>query len=493
MKAKFVLPFVLTLTLNALAQQQPGKAPPQAADPFQRTGLEPLPGEPPPAKPSNVYGLVEYIEVPREAWLSYSAANPVGIDASALRAEVQGWIAAKKAKPIELTCVPTKSGQRMVVESIIEQRYPTEYYQTTPLPVPSSFETRNIHFAFEWEPISSPDSKTVDSSFVPWITRLTGYTFHTPMQRKVAERGDANSPLIATQKTTVSISSRANLPALLDVTTPFDDSGNLRDDVRCLAFFRAAPVPVAGSERPSESTYDILQGNSRVKMTQKQVDDLLNDRSEDPAAVRRRDAVRAQVEKAEATIRTAAFMFEIERLEVTLADLNAWFAGKDLEAATSGLRKSAREWIQGGRGREVDRRTGPVKSGNRSVLESVFEIRYPTEFAYDPAVAPTTFETRNTGYTIELEPVLSADGKMVDVSIVPQDTRYCGKVVVHRAAFEGKMVPSIEQPIFATMRVSTNISTAVGQYSLLAINTPVNDNMQPDPQRRILTFITFRQ
>lgn len=469
-----------------------GKASSKGADPFLRTGLDPVPNQPPP-KPVNIYGLVEFIEVPREAWLAYSISNPVGFDATALRVEVQNWIAAGKAKPIELTCVPSKSGQRMVVESIIERRYPTEFHQTTPTPVPSSFETRNTHFTFEWEPICQRDSRVIDSSFVPQITRLASTYIHTPQQRRVAQPGDIGQPFFAVQKATTSISSQADKPVLLDVGTPFDDNGKLRDDVRMLLFFRAAPVPITLPEKGlPEQTYEIKDGESRVKMTQKQVDDLLNDHSEDAAAVRRRASVRTQVEQADTSRNALTFVFEIERLEVTLADLNAWFAGKDLEVATTGLRKAALEWIRAGKGREVDRRSGPVKSGQRGVWESSFEVRFGSEFTYDPIVAPTTFETRNTGYTVELEPVLGPDGKIVDVSIVPQDVRHCGNVVMHRTELDGKMVPDVEQPIFATMKTTTSISTAVGQHSLLAITTPADENAQPDPQRRILTFITFR-
>jgi hypothetical protein len=489
---QFLLPWFCTLTLCASAQLEPApKAPQKAPDPISRNGLEPLPGEAP-AKPYNLYGLVEYIEVPRDAWLAYAASQPAGIDSTTLRAEVQKWIAAGKAKPIELTCVPTKSGQRTVVESIIELRYPTQFYHTGPTPVPSTFETRNTHFSFQWEPVCHPNSRTLDSAVVPKICRLLGYNYHTPSERKAAAPGDVNQPLFFSLGTSVRVSSQANRPALIDVTTPYEDGGSIRDDVRWLIFFRGGPVPLTLSEKGASAlTYEILDGDSRITMSQKEVDDLLNDRSQSPAAVRRRAAVRSQIEKPDGAFRALSVMFEIERLEVTLADLNTWFAAADLEVATGGLRKAALEWIQSGRGRAVDRRSGPAKFGQRSLLQTVLEVRYPTEFQYNPVV-PSSFETRHAGDGIEFEPFLSHDGKIVDVSLTPFDVRHCGNAVVHRTEFEGKMVPDIEQPIFASMKTSTTLSTAVGQYTLLAINTPPNEKAQPDPQRRILTFIAFR-
>src|SRR5688572_22383265 len=77
---------------------------PKATDPFLR-GDTTSPATRPKGPLVNVYGLLEYIEVPRDLWLGYSGEMPAGSDATALRAEVQSWIKAGKAKPIEMTCV----------------------------------------------------------------------------------------------------------------------------------------------------------------------------------------------------------------------------------------------------------------------------------------------------------------------------------------------------------------------------------------------------
>src|SRR6266511_421292 len=131
MKATLFLPLILSLGVCAFGQEVPAtakskpadstptptgdaKAAAKSGDPFLRGEAPPAPKQwptPPkqwPKLPFNIYGLVEYIEVPRESWLAYSVANPVGQDATALRAEVQKWITSGKARPIELTCVPLK-------------------------------------------------------------------------------------------------------------------------------------------------------------------------------------------------------------------------------------------------------------------------------------------------------------------------------------------------------------------------------------------------
>src|SRR4030095_9326548 len=95
-----------------------------------------------------------------------------------------------------------------------------------------------------------------------------------------------------------------------------------------------------------------------------------------------------------------------------------------------------------------------TKSGQRAVIEIIREFRYPTEF--DPPqipqnfgntggngggtgvtlqlpgsfpVTPTTptgFETRNTGVTLEVEPVVGPDGYTIDLSLVPQVVEFEG-------------------------------------------------------------------
>src|SRR5947208_2812913 len=86
-----------------------------------------------------------------------------------------------------------------------------------------------------------------------------------------------------------------------------------------------------------------------------------------------------------------------------------------------------------------------TKSGQRAVIEIVREFRYPTQFTppqvptfsgggsgttVAPAVVtpttPTAFETRNTGVTLEVEPVVGPDGVTIDLNLVPQVVEFEG-------------------------------------------------------------------
>ena len=142
-----------------------------------------------------------------------------------------------------------------------------------------------------------------------------------------------------------------------------------------------------------------------------------------------------------------------------------------------------------------------TKSGQRAVIEIVREFRYPTTFTPPqvPSITggtggtgtvsievvtpttPQTFETRNTGVTLEVEPVVGPDGVTIDLNLVPQVVEFEGFINYGSAIFgvnpnniSGMTVPTvlltnnvINQPIFSTRKVTTNVSVWDGQTVVL--------------------------
>jgi hypothetical protein len=140
-------------------------------------------------------------------------------------------------------------------------------------------------------------------------------------------------------------------------------------------------------------------------------------------------------------------------------------------------------------------------SGNRAVSESIVEQRYPIEFdpagmqtspapppiaggakaearpVNDPAgliqnvtgIVPTTFETRNVGTTLEVEPVISPDRTAITLSITPQIVRF-ERFAEFPAGITAKGEKiTVSQPIFATSKVSTILSLRDGERRLIHI------------------------
>lgn len=148
-----------------------------------------------------------------------------------------------------------------------------------------------------------------------------------------------------------------------------------------------------------------------------------------------------------------------------------------------------------------------TKSGLRAIIEIVREFRYPTEF--DPPqipqnfgaagnagggglgapvnistfpvtpTTPTSFETRNTGVTLEVEPQVGPDGQTIDLTLAPSVTEFEGFINygspiqttspiiiagVQVGTTTNVITPNvINQPIFSTRKVQTQVSIWDGQ------------------------------
>jgi general secretion pathway protein D len=160
-----------------------------------------------------------------------------------------------------------------------------------------------------------------------------------------------------------------------------------------------------------------------------------------------------------------------------------------------------------------------TKSGQRATIEIIREFRYPTEF--DPPqipqnfgnqngggggfaiiggtgagglnplagasqgsfpvtpTTPTAFETRNTGVTLEVEPVIGPDNYTIDLNLVPQVVEFEGfinygsPIQTTSTNALGQSITNIitpnviNQPIFAVRKVTTNVSVFDGQTVVL--------------------------
>jgi hypothetical protein len=135
-----------------------------------------------------------------------------------------------------------------------------------------------------------------------------------------------------------------------------------------------------------------------------------------------------------------------------------------------------------------------MHSGLRSVCESITEQRYPIGYE-DPTAAiapdgkidseltaaqkaliqlrksglavPTTFETRNTGATLEVEAVVSPDGSSVGLQFAPQLVRLESMRPFEAGVSDKGTKMTIEQPIFSTAKVNTSLSLRDGERRLI--------------------------
>jgi type II secretory pathway component GspD/PulD (secretin) len=153
-----------------------------------------------------------------------------------------------------------------------------------------------------------------------------------------------------------------------------------------------------------------------------------------------------------------------------------------------------------------------TKSGQRAIVEVIREFRYPRTYTQPQVpsitgtggnnvnpitgqvlpstipvvVAPTTpqdWETRNTGVTLEVEPVVGGDATTIDLNLVPQVVEFEGFINygspinavgvntvggVISTSVPVLLTPNvINQPVFSTRKVTTSVSVYDGQTVVL--------------------------
>jgi general secretion pathway protein D len=144
-----------------------------------------------------------------------------------------------------------------------------------------------------------------------------------------------------------------------------------------------------------------------------------------------------------------------------------------------------------------------TKSGQRAIVEVVREFRYPKTYTAPQVpsigttttagsqvvpvvVTPTTpqdWETRNTGVTLEVEPIVGGDATTIDLNLVPQVVEFEGFInygspinAIGVNTIGGAITTSvpveltanvINQPVFSTRKVTTSVSVYDGQTVVL--------------------------
>jgi len=193
----------------------------------------------------------------------------------------------------------------------------------------------------------------------------------------------------------------------------------------------------------------------------------------------------------------------VEFIEVEHFDFSNWLLSNHFDNNATPLRKIAQEWIREGNADIVETATILARSGQRAKAESISEYIYPTEF--DPPIVPkdvtlgsgtnapigdftpTAFETRNLGTTIEVDPVLGADGHTIDLNLSPEIVELEGNTSWSNDDYKGGV--KLEQPLFHAMKVTTQLTLHSGTYQMIGTTRPLNPT---DPKRKnpiILVFV----
>ena len=203
---------------------------------------------------------------------------------------------------------------------------------------------------------------------------------------------------------------------------------------------------------------------------------------------------------------------QVEFIEVSHEQLAELLFAPKVPANGTELRKQLAQLVKDGKAAIVQTMLCIARSGQKATTESIEEYIYPTEYEpaelpaepskdkdkddntkatrLDPAVGPTptAFETRNLGSTLEIEPTLSENGRIIDLRFVPEIVYHVGNTVW--AEWKGEHGNSpVQMPTFYTLRVNTSVTLADGQSMLVAALSPKNKDGVPDFTRKLMVFV----
>jgi Flp pilus assembly secretin CpaC len=219
------------------------------------------------------------------------------------------------------------------------------------------------------------------------------------------------------------------------------------------------------------------------------------------------------LEESEAEEDVKHIRVQVEFIDVSHELFTELMFGAKPAANDGELRKQMAQLIKDGKASVMETLLCTAISGHKATTESIEEFIYPTE--YEPATLPdkkevkegegaekpadtrvdtaigpqpTSFEPRNVGSTLEIEPTLSFDNKIIDLRFCPEIVYHVGNEVW--AEWKGKHGNSpIQMPKFYVLRLSTSVMLTDGHYMLAAALTPKNKEGAVDATRKLMVFV----
>ena len=159
--------------------------------------------------------------------------------------------------------------------------------------------------------------------------------------------------------------------------------------------------------------------------------------------------------------------------------------------------KAAQALVKTGKATIFDINCLTLKAGEKGYLASNREMIYPTyegssiDFSsLQPPQRPflQSFETRNVGMSLEVEPTLSENDEVIDLRLYPEFvSSEPNSIWSHGEDAFGKY--TIKTPLFSAYRVSIRTSLQNGEFSLTHTFTGKDNEGNSDPSKKLLFFV----
>jgi hypothetical protein len=186
------------------------------------------------------------------------------------------------------------------------------------------------------------------------------------------------------------------------------------------------------------------------------------------------------------------------------------FLAKPKSSDATKLREQVQAMVSKNEAKVLETQICTARSGQKATTESIHEFIYPTEYEppsfpspiasnegnaqnfpqeWKTSPTPTAFETRKLGGTLEIEPTIGQDNRIIDLRFVPELVWHTGNVTWHEGKdFFGNPF-KLQMPDFYTIRLNTALTLINGQYTLAGVVSPKNDKGDIDMTRKVMVFI----
>lgn len=468
-----LLPLLALLFLLAPLQAQDGK--PASVNP---------PG-PPPVVPLVPQPLARHMVLTFETYAlpqeGLDALHGDGLAAKPFYERVRQFVTDGKATLENVIAIPAKSGNRATIESVDEVLYPTEFDPAKPgrpFGFPTAYEMRSTGQRVEVDPVLNEDETMADLNLAPDFTRLAGFR----ELKADPNAGGEIQPLFGTRKVTTALTCRLGVPTLLStLSTP-----------------RGTGIAEADGDGKVSVTFALVRMSSPAEMMPPKTADGDGDKAGNLRMVFRfysmpRDKARDLLE----STTDADKLHELVRA-MPAAD---WKQERIITLHTrSGQRATIEEMAENIYGTEMQPSEPPRVREKKTVPAA------PTPAPGQPSPPPTpteppvytsakdllpatftAFEMRPTGWRIEVDPVLGADGMTVDLNLAPEHTEFRGLLEGHPL-----LARYPQMPVFAMQKVTTAVTATSGRQCFLGtFNAPRDTgvNGRKDDGRAWFAFV----
>lgn len=490
MKIRYSLLFcLLALSLPASAQEP---------NPFVKKADAAKPVTPP---GDSYVAVLEHIVVPPDLIGDWIRNNNIATgDADGLRAVVQQWIGEGKATLEHTVVCSGVADRKAYFASIVELIYATEYEPPGDgvWPMPTSFETRNTGLNTELHPATYGQEGPQLSLWLDHVT-YTGSRAWDILSSRTRQPDDVLMPEFRTI-----LASWGSPPA--GALNPFDTEGSEA----------AGPAPVPSGALPN-GKYQLI---SRADPLEKE---------REAGAQTRLMFLRGEfVARTKAEVKvTAPKHLSYELVEIPQAAFSAWQRSKKPGEIPAGAWELVNGMRRAGEVAVIGSGGGFGKGASEWTLENIREEIYPTEyepmnettvlrrwqsphkekengqmvegvgtFEHKAVVAKpglsgaglgTSFETRNTGTSIELKPVRDESGLLAELTC--RHVIRLGDTVSRRVEDNGEWIPDCTMPLFGSNTFSTTARLAPGAWTLVGSGSRFTGLGKSDPGRCLLLFI----